>query len=133
MAKERGQNGFAYRSVFDSMDWLISQRLPSGSAKCAVRNPQRWSVGDLTNVTPFALSSSYAASTSATPAARSPRGPPSIFSSLTSVPSRPAAPEGESKIKYNPSSRRKHAESPSHPSSLSFNLPLYNTLHPHRP
>jgi len=48
MVKERGQNGFIYPSGFVLMDWLISQRVPSGSAKCAVRNPQRWSVGGLT-------------------------------------------------------------------------------------
>ena len=41
MAKEHGQNNLAYPSDFDLMDWLISQRLPSGSAKCAVRSPQR--------------------------------------------------------------------------------------------
>ncbi len=96
--------------AFYSMDWLISQRLPSGSAKCAVRNPQLWLVGGLTNVTPFAVSSWYAASTSVTPAAKSPRGPPAISSSLTCFPNRSAVPSGESKIKYNPSSSRKLAE-----------------------
>lgn len=63
---------------FDSREWLISQMLPSGSAKCAVRIPQGWSVGSRRNVTPSAESASYAASTSSTPAARTTRGVPSI-------------------------------------------------------
>src|SRR5258708_19512054 len=92
MVKERGQNGFIYPSGFVLMDWLISQRLPSGSAKCAVRNPQRWSVGGLTNVTPFVLSSSYAASTSPTPPARTPPAPPSTFSSFPPIPSSSTTP-----------------------------------------
>ncbi len=55
---KKNLQGFAYPSVFDPMDWLISQRLPSGSAKCAVRSPQGWLVGGLRNVTPLALSAS---------------------------------------------------------------------------
>src|SRR5438552_644850 len=120
-ASSTEQNGFAYPSVsgFDSRDWLISQRLPSGSEKCAVRSPQGWSVGGLRNVTPSALSASYAASTFSTPAARSTRGAPSILSSLGSEPSRSAAPETESRIRYR-SCRRKVEELAS--------LPVYGSL-----
>src|SRR2546421_1108711 len=94
------QNGFAYPSGFDPMDWLISQRLPSGSAKYAVRSPQGWLVGGLRNVTPLALSASYAASTSSTPAARSTRDPPPIFSSSASSLIMCAAAEASSRKKY---------------------------------
>src|SRR6266568_3552219 len=41
-----------YPTGSDTMDWLISHRLPSRSAKCDVRCPQGWLVGGRRNVTP---------------------------------------------------------------------------------
>jgi hypothetical protein len=52
------QDDFTYPAGFASMDWLISQRLPSGSAKCAVRSPQGWLVGVRRNGTPLATNAS---------------------------------------------------------------------------